>query len=144
MAFVYRRKMVRYWWMCWTDADGEEQRASSKTEDEAEAKDSGSRSQGRAREDVARRAKTRPNGKLTAKRRAALAPVLAGSASAYAKPLRGRAAGSPNPSRQTSLPPTPTVPALAQRWFRFAGARGGPGHACATACPRRDRDREPR
>src|SRR4030067_80583 len=31
MAFVYRRKRVRYWRMCWTDADGKEQRASSKS-----------------------------------------------------------------------------------------------------------------
>ncbi len=38
MAFVYRRKGIRFWWMCWTDAGGIEQRASSKTEDEAEAK----------------------------------------------------------------------------------------------------------
>jgi hypothetical protein len=38
MAFVYRRKNVRFWWMCWTDADGVEQRASSRTEDEAEVK----------------------------------------------------------------------------------------------------------
>ncbi len=37
MAFVYRRKNVRFWWMCWTDADGVEQRASSRTEDEAKA-----------------------------------------------------------------------------------------------------------
>ncbi len=38
MAFVYRRNNVRFWWMCWTDANGVEQRASAKTEDEAEAK----------------------------------------------------------------------------------------------------------
>ncbi|HEX9400140.1 MAG TPA: hypothetical protein VF912_08535 [Anaeromyxobacter sp.] len=38
MAFVYRRNNARFWWMCWTDANGVEQRASAKTEDEAEAK----------------------------------------------------------------------------------------------------------
>jgi len=38
VAFVYRRKNARFWWMCWTDANGTEQRASAKTEDEAEAK----------------------------------------------------------------------------------------------------------
>ena len=37
MSFVYRRKDGRFWWMCWTDANGVH-RASSKTEDEAEAK----------------------------------------------------------------------------------------------------------
>jgi integrase len=37
MAFVYRRKTSRFWWMCWTDANGIEQRASSKTAKEAEA-----------------------------------------------------------------------------------------------------------
>jgi integrase len=37
-AFVYRRATSRFWWMRWTDADGIEQRASSKTADESEAK----------------------------------------------------------------------------------------------------------
>src|SRR6266496_1548074 len=31
MAFVYERRGVRYWWICWTDADGIERRCSSKT-----------------------------------------------------------------------------------------------------------------
>src|SRR3990172_3292968 len=38
MAFVYRRKGIRFWWMSWTDADGVEQWASTRTEDKAEAK----------------------------------------------------------------------------------------------------------
>ena len=37
MAFVFRRKGIRFWWMCWADAEGVEQRASSKTENQAEA-----------------------------------------------------------------------------------------------------------
>jgi hypothetical protein len=38
VAFVYRRKTSRFWWMCWTDANGIEHRASSKIADETEAK----------------------------------------------------------------------------------------------------------
>jgi len=37
MAFVFKRKGIRFWWMCWTDGDGVEQRASSKTQNEADA-----------------------------------------------------------------------------------------------------------
>ena len=37
MAFLIKRKGSRFWWMCWTDANGVEQRASSNTEDKAEA-----------------------------------------------------------------------------------------------------------
>ena len=25
MAFVYRRPKTKFWWMCWTDANGVEQ-----------------------------------------------------------------------------------------------------------------------
>jgi integrase len=38
MAFVYKRPDSKFWWMCWTDASGIEQRASSKTEVEPDAK----------------------------------------------------------------------------------------------------------
>jgi len=37
MAFVFRRKGIQYWWMCWTDADGSEQRESSKFTDRDKA-----------------------------------------------------------------------------------------------------------
>lgn len=38
MAYVYQRNDGRFWWMCWTDVNGSEQRASAKTENEAEAR----------------------------------------------------------------------------------------------------------
>jgi integrase len=38
MASVYRRKGIRFWWMCWIDAEGIEQWASTRTEDKTEAK----------------------------------------------------------------------------------------------------------
>jgi len=37
VAFVFKRKGSRFWWACWTDEDGVEQRASTKTEDREEA-----------------------------------------------------------------------------------------------------------
>ncbi len=37
MAFVFRRKGIQYWWMCWTDAEGKEQRESSKFTDRDKA-----------------------------------------------------------------------------------------------------------
>jgi len=48
MSFVYRRKDGRFWWMCWTDANGVH-RASSRTEDEAEAQALAAEIEGQAR-----------------------------------------------------------------------------------------------
>jgi len=37
VAFVFRRKGIQYWWMCWTDAEGKEERESSKFTDRDKA-----------------------------------------------------------------------------------------------------------
>jgi integrase len=63
MAFVFRRKLSKYWWMCWTDAEGREQRASSKTTDEAEAKATADELERRAR--ASRGGRRAPAGSLT-------------------------------------------------------------------------------
>src|SRR5919206_3803157 len=65
MAFVYRHPRSSFWWMRWVDANGREQRASSKTTDEAEAKATADELERRARAGAGRRA---PPGSLTVER----------------------------------------------------------------------------
>jgi hypothetical protein len=65
MAFVYRHPRSSFWWMCWVDSQGREQRASSKTKDEAEAKATADELERRARAAAGRRA---PAGSLTVER----------------------------------------------------------------------------
>jgi integrase len=65
MAFVYRHPRSSFWWMCWVDSQGHEQRASSKTHDEAEAKATADELERRARVATSRRA---PAGSLTVER----------------------------------------------------------------------------
>lgn len=62
MAYVFRRKLTNFWWMGRVDAEGREQRASSKTTDEAEAKATADELERRARAGAGRRA---PPGSLT-------------------------------------------------------------------------------
>ncbi|MGB8931737.1 MAG: hypothetical protein WCC48_10870 [Anaeromyxobacteraceae bacterium] len=58
MAFVYKRSDSKLWWMRWTAANGAEQRASSKTEVEPDAKALADELDGQAR-NAARAAKGR-------------------------------------------------------------------------------------
>jgi integrase len=63
MAFVYRHPRSSFWWMCWVDSQGREQRASSKTK--AEARATADELERRARAAAGRRA---PVGSLTVER----------------------------------------------------------------------------
>jgi integrase len=65
MAFVYRHPRSSFWWMCWVDSQGREQRASSKTRDQPEAKATADELERRARVAEGHRA---PAGSLTVER----------------------------------------------------------------------------